>query len=136
MTNEPLPASQPENPISWNDLGEGRTDRDCLGGDSAAGRSPPHRRAIPRCRSRPKRSCLPPADEGVFEIKGTFNAFDSIERFLAVHVETAAEHFLIFRSKQDPQITIRFLDAFRQLCSAGLVMHHLFREFSLTRAGL
>ncbi len=37
--------------------------------------------------------------------------------------------------REEPERTIRILDAFRQLCVSGLVMHHLFREFSLTRAG-
>ena len=32
--------------------------------------------------------------------------------------------------------TIRFLAGFRELCSAGLVMHHIYQEFSLTREGI
>ena len=35
----------------------------------------------------------------------------------------------------DPAQNIRFLDGFRELCARGLVMHHLFPEFSLTRTG-
>jgi len=42
---------------------------------------------------------------------------------------------LAFKNKQDPARTIRFLEAFRELCGAGLVIHHLFREFSLNHEG-
>jgi hypothetical protein len=72
---------------------------------------------------------------GAIEIKGVNNAFDSSERLLAVCVELDADRQLVLRRRQDPEVTIRFLDGFRQLCTSGLVMHHLFRDFSLTRAG-
>ncbi|MCY2990999.1 MAG: hypothetical protein NTY19_24450 [Planctomycetota bacterium] len=72
---------------------------------------------------------------GAIEIKGVNDAFDSSERFLAICVELDAERHLVCRRRDEPELTIRFLDAFRQLCVFGLVMHHLFREFSLTRAG-
>jgi hypothetical protein len=72
---------------------------------------------------------------GALEIKGVNNAFDSSERLLAVCVEVDADRQVVFRRRDDPELTIRFLDGFRQLCVSGLVMHHLFREFSLTRAG-
>jgi hypothetical protein len=72
---------------------------------------------------------------GVLEIKGTNDAFEAPSRFLAVRVELDTERWLVFRSREDPAITIRFLDGFRELCAAGLVMHHLYRDFSLTKAG-
>ncbi len=72
---------------------------------------------------------------GVIEIKGSNNAFDSVDRFLSVCVELDADTVMLFKNKADPQFTIRMLDGFRQLCAAGYVMHHLFREFSLTRLG-
>jgi len=40
------------------------------------------------------------------------------------------------RSRENPAYTIRFLAGFRELCAAGLVMHHIYQEFSLTREGL
>lgn len=55
---------------------------------------------------------------------------------LAVYVETDADHGLIFRTRENPAITIRFLAGFRELCVAGLVMHQIYQEFSLTREGL
>jgi len=75
------------------------------------------------------------AQRGVIELKSNNLAFDAVERFLAVHVEQAPQQWRVFRTPGDPQQTIRFLDAFRQLCAAGLVMHHLYADFSLTPAG-
>jgi hypothetical protein len=72
---------------------------------------------------------------GAIEIKAVNDAFDSSERFLAICVELDADRQLICRRRDDPELTMRFLDGFRQLCASGLVMHHLFREFSLTRCG-
>jgi hypothetical protein len=72
---------------------------------------------------------------GAIEIKGTNHAFDSSERFLSVCVELDAERQFFMKRRDDPELTVRFLDGFRQLCAGGLVVHHLFREFSLSRAG-
>jgi hypothetical protein len=70
------------------------------------------------------------------EIKATRNAYDSSQRMLSVHVETAPERWLAFRSKLDPRFTLAALDGFRQLCAAGLVMHHHGYDFSLTHLGM
>lgn len=75
-------------------------------------------------------------NRGVLEVKGSNRAFDAPGRMLAVYVETDPERTLIFRSRDNPAFTIRFLAGFRELCSAGLVMHHIYTEFSLTREGL
>jgi hypothetical protein len=72
----------------------------------------------------------------LIEIKGANRAFDAPGRMLAVYIETSAERTLIFRNREDPTITIRFLAGFRELCEAGLVMHHIYHEFSLTREGM
>ena len=74
-------------------------------------------------------------ERGVIEIKASNNAFDAIDRFLAVYVEIDPDTGFVFKRKDDPTRTIRFLDAFRELCAAGLVYHHLYREFSLTSDG-
>jgi hypothetical protein len=55
---------------------------------------------------------------------------------LAVYVEADADRVLIFRNRENPAYTIRFLAGFRELCAVGLVMHHIYTEFSLTRSGL
>jgi hypothetical protein len=75
-------------------------------------------------------------DRGSLEIKASKNAYDSAQRLLAVYVELAPERFLSFRSATRPQYTIEMLDGFRQLCAAGMVMHHLGHDFSLTHAGM
>ena len=72
----------------------------------------------------------------VIEVKGADRAFDAPGRMLAVYVEIDPDHTLIFRSRENPAFTIRFLAGFRELCMAGLVMHHIYQEFSLTREGL
>ena len=72
---------------------------------------------------------------GVLEIKGNYRAFEAPERFLTVYVELNNETPLALKSRDEPALTIRFLDGFRELCEAGLIMHHLYRDFSLTRAG-
>lgn len=72
---------------------------------------------------------------GAIEIKGVNEAFESSERFLAICIELDSDRQFILKRRDDPVLTIRFLDGFRQLCASGLVMHHLFRDFSLTRSG-
>ncbi len=74
-------------------------------------------------------------DRGVIEVKGSNMAYDSADRFLTVIVELDKERRLRFRNSSEPKLNVRFFDGFRELCAAGLVMHHLFHEFSLTRAG-
>lgn len=74
-------------------------------------------------------------NRGVFAVKGSNKAFDSVDRFLSIHVELDEETVLAFKSKREPSLTVRYLDAFRQLCGAGLVYHQLFCEFSLSTFG-
>lgn len=72
---------------------------------------------------------------GVIEVKGVNTAFEAPSRFLAIYVDPDEERSLVFRSRSEPKITIRFFDAFRELCQLGLVMHHLYHDFSLTTIG-
>lgn len=72
---------------------------------------------------------------GVIEIKGSNRAFDAPARLLAVHVETGPQQTTVFRNPEKPEVTIRFLGGFRELCEAGLAMHHIYGDFSLTREG-
>jgi hypothetical protein len=95
------------------------------GGDRAIRLSPEARCLLYLARNR-----------GVFEVKGSNRAFDAPGRMLAVYVETDAERTVIFRSRENPAVAIRFLAGFRELCASGLVMHHIYTEFSLTRDGL
>jgi len=75
-------------------------------------------------------------NRGLLEIKASQRAFESPARMLAVYVETDDEQAIFFRAKDNPATTIRFLSGFRELCAAGLVMHQIYQEFSLTREGL
>ena len=75
-------------------------------------------------------------ERGTVEVKGSNRAFAAPARMLAVYVETSPEVTLIFRNRENPAMTIRFLAGFRELCRAGLVMHHIYHDFSLTREGL
>ena len=74
-------------------------------------------------------------DRGVIELKSNNTEFESAQRMLAVYVEQAADTHVMFRSRTEPEVTVRFLDGFRQLCDAGLVMHQVGGEFSLTSQG-
>ncbi len=74
-------------------------------------------------------------DRGTIEIKAVNSAFDPAARMLAVYVEENEERTIAFRDPTCPEITVRFLDGFRQLCQLGLVMHHIYRDFSLTASG-
>jgi hypothetical protein len=72
---------------------------------------------------------------GTFEIRATKVSFDSTERFLAICVESEPEVFLMFRRKAQPRQSIKFFEAFAQLCRYGLMIHHLQKDFSLSTAG-
>ena len=72
---------------------------------------------------------------GMFDIPGDKDAFESADRFLAICVEVNAEKRLLFRDKTNPRQTMIFLDAFRQLCQSGFVVHHMLRDFSLSKTG-
>jgi hypothetical protein len=137
MDDQLLPsmASDPRWAENWQELGHGVPTlmglaRICCqsivsGPNKAAPLSPEARALLYAARQR-----------GVLEIKGANRAFEAPARMLAVHVEVTPELTLIFRSRTNPEYTIRFLAGFRELCAAGLVMHHIFQEFSLTREGL
>jgi hypothetical protein len=68
---------------------------------------------------------------GIVEIKAVNSAFDAAARLLAVYVELDDEHTIAFRDSKNPEVTVRFLDGFRELCEKGLMLHHIYRDFSL-----
>lgn len=72
---------------------------------------------------------------GIIELKAVNTAFDAAARLLAVYVEETDERTVAFRDARRPEITVRFLDGFRQLCQRGLIIHHIFRDFSLSPRG-
>ncbi len=72
---------------------------------------------------------------GTFELRGNPEAFQSADRLLAVCVETDDQQYLVFKQTDHPRRTAEFVEGFRQLCAAGLVLHQSHREFSLTADG-
>jgi hypothetical protein len=75
-------------------------------------------------------------DRGTIEIKAVNSAFDAAARLLAVYVELDDEHTIAFRDSRRPEVTVRFLDGFRELCELGLILHHIYRDFSLAPSAL
>ena len=73
---------------------------------------------------------------GTIEIRAVNSAFDPAARLLAVYVESSADHTIAFRDKENPEVTVRFLEGFRQLCDRGLMMHHIYGDFCLTQRGI
>jgi len=74
-------------------------------------------------------------DRGIIELKSNNTEFESAQRMLAVYAEKTPDTHVMFRSREEPEITVRFLEGFRELCDAGLVMHQVAGEFSLTVRG-
>jgi hypothetical protein len=134
---DPLPSSSndPRWAATWQELGQGAPTLGGLarlcsqalatGGDRSIVLSPEARAIMFAARER-----------AMIEVKGSNRAFDAPARMLAVYIEVAPDRTLIFRRKDDPVFTIRFLAGFQELCQAGLVMHHIYHDFSLTREGL
>ncbi|MCE2791236.1 MAG: hypothetical protein ACK493_16780 [Planctomycetota bacterium] len=74
-------------------------------------------------------------ERGIFELRTLPTEFDSSDRLLAVSVELPGQRKLVFKQSGNPRQTLRFLDAFRELCQQGLALHQLQKEFSLTSRG-
>lgn len=75
-------------------------------------------------------------NRGIIEIRAVNSAFDAAARLLAVYVEVDEERTVAFRDPADPSVTIQFLEGFRELCDGGLVLHHIYRDFSLSSSAL
>lgn len=75
-------------------------------------------------------------NRGTIEIKAVNSAFDAAARLLAVYVELTDESTIAFRDSANPEVTVRFLAGFRELCALGLVLHHIYRDFSLAPAAI
>lgn len=74
-------------------------------------------------------------EHGVIEVKVTPRAFRAAERFLAIHITIGEEQVLVFQDPQELRVAVEFLEGFTELCRAGLCLHQLHGEFSLTKAG-
>lgn len=74
-------------------------------------------------------------ERGIIELKSNNTEFESSQRMLAVYAEKTTDTHVMFRSREEPEITVRFLEGFRELCDAGMVIHQVAGEFSLTVRG-
>lgn len=74
-------------------------------------------------------------NRGVIEVRGVRTAFEAPGRLLAVYVEEDESRTIAFRSQTHPEVTVRFFDGFCELCRAGMILHHLHRDFTLSRLG-
>ena len=72
---------------------------------------------------------------GILEVKGNNAAYESPSRMLTVFVEVDEHSLVRFRHAGDARQNVQFLEGFRQLCANGLLVHHLYHEFSLTSTG-
>lgn len=73
---------------------------------------------------------------GTLEIRAVNSAFDAAARLLAVYVEVDEDRTIAFRNAANPAVTVRFLAGFRDLCNQGLIIHHIYRDFSLSPEAL
>ena len=74
-------------------------------------------------------------EHGLIEVKVTPRAFRAAERFLAIHITNGEDQVLVFQDPQQLRVAVEFLEGFAELCRAGLCLHQLHGEFSLTKAG-
>ncbi|MCY3005402.1 MAG: hypothetical protein NTV29_05430 [Planctomycetota bacterium] len=98
-------------------------------------RKPPNTTSVEGLLPEAKAILVAARQRGVIEVRGVNTAFDPAARLLAVYVELEEGQTIAFRDPQRPEVTVLFLEGFRQLCEFGLVMHHLHRDFSLTALG-
>ena len=75
-------------------------------------------------------------ERGIIEVRAVNTAFDAAARLLAVYVEMTDERTIAFRDQQNPEVTLRFLQGFRELCDNGLIIHHIHFDFSLAPRAL
>jgi len=126
--------SDEQQTASWNELGVGAPtigalaqlcSRAWVSGSVSTGELSPEAQAILYAAGR----------RGMLEVKGTNTAYESPSRLLTVFVEMDDDTRIRFRDARDVRQNVRFLEGFRQLCACGLVMHHLYHEFTLTPLG-
>ncbi len=72
---------------------------------------------------------------GALELKAARDAFTAQQRWLTVRAETSDDRWLAFRDVDDPEFTVRCLEAFRSLCREGCLLHHAHHDFSLSHRG-
>src|SRR5687767_13955967 len=107
----PSAASEPRWATTWLELGQGAPTLAGLAQAASVSMATGGDQSVRL--SREARCILFAAcSRGVIEVKGSNRAFDAPGRMLAVYVEIDAERTLIFRSRDNPAFTIRFLAGF------------------------
>ena len=71
-------------------------------------------------------------ERAAIELRPVNTAFDPTARLLAVTIEVDDERTIAFRDQANPEFTLACLEGFRQLCERGFIIHHIFRDFSLS----
>ena len=137
MLQRNLSESQPTESLVWEDLTNGIPTIAALANLCSKVLSEPETQASYSSNLTAESSAIlhVASATGSISIRGDKNAFEPGERFLAICVELEEGRRIEFRVKDNPEQTIRFVEGFRRLCKAGLVMHQLMNEFSLTAAG-
>ena len=72
---------------------------------------------------------------GTLDVRGSNDTFERADRLLMVHVDLEDDRTVVLRTPGNARGTIRFLEGLRELCEAGLVLHHLQGEFTLSTRG-
>ncbi len=136
MTDDPLPShSEAE---SWKALGRGGPTIRALAqlaGERWSGLAPPTPQSVEKLSPEARAILAVARQHGVIELKATNVAFDSTERLLTIHVHLDEHRQMRFRKVGNARWTTRYLEAFRELCAAGLVVHQLYQEFCLSDRG-
>lgn len=120
---------------SWEALGEGAPTLAALAAVCAGAIVSPTGQSVESLRDEARAILFAAKDRGVIEVRGVRTAFEGPARLLAVYVELDEHRTIAFRNREAPEVTVRFFEGFCQLCRAGLVLHHLHRDFSLSHAG-
>lgn len=120
---------------SWDALGEGSPTLAALAAVCARAIVSPAEPQVDALSGEAKAILFAAKDRGVIEVRGVRTAFEAPARLLAVYVELDEHRTIAFRNREVPEVTVRFFEGLCQLCRAGLVLHHLHRDFSLSQSG-
>lgn len=139
LAQSSLLAAQPfhgEMAASWEALGSGGPTLAALAAVCArAIVDPPSAEPSPALSREALAILFAARERGVIEVRGVRTAFEAPGRLLAVYVEEDPSRTIAFRNRERPEVTVRFLEGFCQLCRAGMIVHHLQRDFTLSVAG-
>ncbi len=136
MSGDPLPSHSESE--SWKALGRGGPTIWALAqlaGQRWSGTERPSPDSVDKLSPEARALLSVARQHGVIELKATNVAFDSTERLLTVHIHLDEHRQMRFRKVGNARLTIRYLEAFRELCGAGLVIHQLYQEFCLSARG-